>query len=503
LGFQLYDKTELDNAKVIKSMAFVFSNTLNAATNHIRVAVQKAMDDKSPKLDGFVDQSMFWIEQGTTNTIVILQMSVNNSGASPSIAEHYKLSVTLTNDTTLEAEPMDIGEQYNWNSLSSNTLTIYKLKRSDLISEKTSIAIQPGSEARGWLAYRLTNATLNIQPKTPFPFVVSFLDVNGKIVSATNGFWKGNVVTNYESLEHPLELPGSGNLVLTNIQLPTAIDVVNWQPPELEPGCTNVTIVFGNIVFNIPRWQAEVSPGNTPYKIPISNLPESIIRNLEKMPNYSPRLESIFVKGSGSMQTAFGDKPVTYPFWPFVASNRLYLYVQMPFLSGMKKLIMNDSFDTSLPNPWDRNYGTNQYVYEIVNENTNPVLQVFYTRPSEIHINGIFIVSSNSALQAFWDAPKLFDMSYKIIDLDANQETANVSIPGRMVRPADTNSIGEVLTNALYDMMTSTNQSTIFKYPSNRKNIGVFANSVYAPQRSLIRRSGVVNSTPTQNRSTL
>jgi hypothetical protein len=97
------------------------------------------------------------------------------------------------------------------------------LKRSDLLFEKTSIAIQPGSEARGWLAYRLTNATLNIQQKTRVPFVVSFLDVNGKRLSATNCFWKGNVLTNYESLELPLQLPGSGNLVLTNIQLLTTI----------------------------------------------------------------------------------------------------------------------------------------------------------------------------------------------------------------------------------------------------------------------------------------
>jgi len=78
-----------------------------------KMKAQNALNHKSPKLDGFVNQSMIWIKQGTKITIVILQMSVRNSGAYPSIAEGYKLSVTLTNNTTLQANPMDIGEQYN------------------------------------------------------------------------------------------------------------------------------------------------------------------------------------------------------------------------------------------------------------------------------------------------------------------------------------------------------------------------------------------------------
>ncbi len=42
-----------------------------------------------------------------------------------------------------------------------------------------------------------------------------------------------------------------------------------------------------------------------------------------------------------------------YPFWPYVVSNRLYLYVQIPFLNGKQKLVMNDIFDAALPDSWD------------------------------------------------------------------------------------------------------------------------------------------------------
>jgi hypothetical protein len=177
----------------------------------------------------------------------------------------------------------------------------------------------------------------------------------------------------------------------------------------------------------------------------------------------------------GTFQTTFGDKMIDYPFWPYIESNRLFLYVQIPGLNGMQKLIMNDSFDSMLPLPWDRNYATNAYAYEIVNEDKSPVFQAFYTKPDEIHLNGIFIVDSNSVLAAFGGQPLFVTMKYKLVDLESRQEITNISTDSELASFMQTNSFGSIITNALYDM-SFTNQRAIFKYPSNRNNIGVFAN---------------------------
>jgi hypothetical protein len=169
-----------------------------------------------------------------------------------------------------------------------------------------------------------------------------------------------------------------------------------------------------------------------------------------------------------------GDKNISYPFFPYVVSNRLYLYAQIPFMSGMQRIVMNDTFDSALPLPWDRNYGTNGFAYEIVNENKNPVLQVGYFKPNEIHINGIFIENTNSVLKAFGDMPQLIGMEFKIVDLETNQIITNLNIVRQITLSGQTNSIGEIITNAFYDM-TFQNQSPIFKYPSGSRNIGVYA----------------------------
>ena len=69
-----------------------------------RVAAEKALHDKAPQLDGFIDQTMIGDELGKTNSLVFLQVTVGNSGGSPSIAERYDLQVLLSNKTTVDAE---------------------------------------------------------------------------------------------------------------------------------------------------------------------------------------------------------------------------------------------------------------------------------------------------------------------------------------------------------------------------------------------------------------
>jgi hypothetical protein len=444
-------------------------------TNSI-IKIQKQLDDKSAKLGGFIDQQIVANENGTTNSLIFLQVSVSNDGLTPSVADYYKLNVILTNNESVLAKPIDFTDSYSWNVLRSNTLTIYKLERSELISEKTGTPIQPGAEPRGWLAYRLPGFQIGSFRQTNFSFIVSFYDAGDNQVFVTNGFrpfGKGRA-SEFEKVEFPKTMRGSENLIYTNISLQIVIDPANWQPPELPPGCSNVSVWFGNQIFTVPRWQAETLPNNSISKIPMSDLPESYTTNLAQNPGYSPRLNTIWIK-HGSPQTTFGNQLVDYPFWPYIESNRLFLYVQIPGLSGLQKLVMNDSFDSTLPLPWDRNYATNAYVFEIVNENKNPVLQAFYAKPDEIHLNGIFIVNSNSVLKAFYDAPLLMTMNYKAVDLETKQEITNIDFGDKVISATKTNSFGEIITNALYDL-TFTNQRAIFKYPTEGKNIGIFAN---------------------------
>jgi hypothetical protein len=101
-----------------------------------------------------------------------------------------------------------------------------------------------------------------VNRKTNFSFIVSFYDASVNQIYVTNGFrpfGKGRA-SEFETVEFPKTLRGSENLIYTNIPLEIAIDLSNWQPPELPPGCSNVTVWFGNEVFTTPRWQAEIPP---------------------------------------------------------------------------------------------------------------------------------------------------------------------------------------------------------------------------------------------------
>jgi hypothetical protein len=243
-----------------------------------------------------------------------------------------------------------------------------------------------------------------------------------------------------------------------------------WLPPELPYGCSNVTIFFGSQVVTTPRSLAEISAEKSGTELQIRDLPDSFMENMSKHPDYSPRRKNMRLRLE-SVKTTFGADTVDYPFFPFVSSNRLFVVVQVPFLNQKCKLVMSEPFDSelsNLPKLWDRNFSTNSYVYEIVNENTNPVLQVFYTAPNEIHIHGLFLVHTNQILTSFGGPPQLLNLtSYKFINVTNVQEIKDVS------EFLGTNSVQEILTNTLYNWNVP-NRKTIFKYPSNR-NPNVFA----------------------------
>lgn len=458
-----------------------------------RKKAQAALDDKSPKLDGFIDQYMLIDEQGTTNTIIIPQIHINNFGGSGSLAENFKLKLIVATNDSRDAKPIDFSDYYQWQAVKGDRVTVFRLLRHDLISEKTSTAIESGFGPRGWLAYRVPGI-LSAKQKTNFSFLISFMDVVGTELFVTNGFWKGKAVTNKESFDVPKTLPGSVNLVYTNYQLQS--DVANgWRPPELPAGCSNIIIFFGASGTIYSRPMAEISPENSGTEFPITNLPDFLLSDAEHTPDISWRTKNMRVWKS--MTFSVGGKTIPYPVQPFVVSNRLYVEVQIPFSNEKRKIIMSDAFDPDLPIPdnWNRNYSTNYfsngnitggtYAYEVVNELTNPVLQVFYTAPNEVRILGIFRVDADSVLVSFGGPPALYTFSNSIAQgIDSTQRITTVSLQSQNFREIiriytnDTAaSLGQIITNEFYRPVFP-GQRAVFKYPSYRRNIGVFADWV-------------------------
>jgi hypothetical protein len=439
----------------------------------LNTEIQKQLADKSPKLEGFINQSLLFDQVGT-NSLIFLQAILQNSGGSASGAENYKLQVTLTNNVITNAEPLNFGNEYELTYLREDRLFLIHLNRTNLLEEKTMNALAPGDFRRGWLAFKLDG----IQPLASLPrtnFVLSFLDAAARRIAVTNGLWQGKQATNFVYAPMPLTFAGSENILNDITPLPST----TWVPPELPPGCSNVVISLGSISSVLPRWSLE-QQGTNGIVWNMRDVPDSFAHNFENLPGYSPRQKKYPVLPVSTL--SIGDKTIAMPVQPVVISNRLYVEVQVPFLNEKHRLIMSDAFDPELPIPqnWDRNYSTNYcgirgtFVYEIVNELKNPVLQVFYSAPNEIHVNGIFQVDSNSILVAFGQLPQLLtfylsETNATITSLQAEtfRETLTIQTNETIA------SFGRRLTNEFFRPIFK-NQRPIFKYPSNR-NFGAFA----------------------------
>ncbi len=457
--------------------------TITGQSNIISM-VQKQLDDKSPKLDGYINQTLIADEPGTTNSLVFLQVTVGNSGGSASVADDFKLTVMPKKRASTNAEPIDFTDEYKINTFSGGKPYLIDLKRPQLISEKSIKAIQPGESLRGWIAYRFRGITSSQYQYTNL--VLSFLDIHDKKTTITNGFWNGKPSTDWETEETTKTLPGSESLMIP-IE-PPVVTNTGWLPPELPPGCSNVLVFFGANGMNYSRIMAEISPEGT--KFAIKDLPDFYLQNLDKSPGYSPRQKYMWIKDS--MAFSIGGRTVPYPVQPIIISNRLYVEVEIPFLNEKRKIVMSDDFDPDLPIPpqWDRNYSTNYYAngvvsggiyaYEVVNELTNPVLQVGYSAPNEVHVTGIFKVDENSILVSFGQQPMLLTLTNRVFTgLESTQRITTVSLEGtnfsevlQIYTNDSISSIGEMITNEFYRPIFP-GQRTIFKYPSNR-NLGVF-----------------------------
>jgi hypothetical protein len=449
-----------------------------------REKAQNALDDRMPKLNGFIDRSFIAGEPGTTNSLIFLEMAIQNSGGSASSADNFGLFLVTTNATNA-ADEIYFTNEYTYNFLHDGKPYLLDLNRNELISEKAHNAIQPGDSPRGWLAFRLNGISLDKYSQTNL--VLRFFDINGQKIRVTNTVLNPTPPYQHEADAITTIFPGSDNIFYPQ---PQEIRT-NWLPPELPPGCSNVIVFFGTQEFVYPRLWAEIAAATNWAEFAIKDLPSEFLKNLDTSLDYSPRMRNIFVRESYSIE-AIGGKTFPFPIQPVIVSNRLYVEVEIPFSNEKRKLIMSDSFDSGLlpiPRLWDINYSTNYdeygnglYYYEIVNELTNPVLQVAYYAPNIVVVNGIFVVDSNDIYAAFGQQPTLISFSNSFsYGLQTTQRVTTISLHSQNfseileLRTNDTEAeVGEWLTNELYRPIFQY-QRRIFKYPSS-VNLGAFEN---------------------------
>jgi hypothetical protein len=197
-------------------------------------------------------------------------------------------------------------------------------------------------------------------------------------------------------------------------------------------------------------------------KVPIKTLPPEFSTNLNKLPNYSPRLRNVFVRSD--IEYNIAGKTVSYPISTHIVSNRLFVDVEIPFLNEKRTIVMSDDMDselTQLPGLWDRNYSTVSNMYEIVNEETNPVLQVIYKAANEVLVNGIFFGNKYDVYASFGGIPVLIPERFKFVENQTTQEIDFAAAQRRF-----TNLAFAIDTNEAYGAIAA-NQKAIFKYPSN------------------------------------
>jgi hypothetical protein len=243
------------------------------------------LNDKSPKLDGFIDQWMIFVRAGETNTTIVTQIHINNYGGSGSLAENFKLKLLLATNDLVEAKPIDIPDYYQWQEIIGGQITVFRLSRPDLISEKTSTAIERGFGPRGWLAFKAPRI-LSQNQLSNISFVISFSDVAGNENYITNGFRRGKALTNSEAFDIPKTLDGSVNLVYTNYQIQSEM-ASGWLPPELPADCTNVVIYLGTDAMPYSRFMAQISPVEGT-KFAIKDVPDFFLTGYENSPDYDP-----------------------------------------------------------------------------------------------------------------------------------------------------------------------------------------------------------------------
>ncbi len=266
-----------------------------------------------------------------------------------------------------------------------------------------------------------------------------------------------------------------------------------WQPPELPKNCKDVVIWFGGQGMIYPMQSLTNYPwGPEKTSVPIASLPSSVRTNLPNMPGFSPRQKDIFGILAVS-NIVNGKADIFYPVVPQVVSNRLYVFVKIPF-TNYQQIVIGDQMDYGMsnclpqsPDFWDWNYSRDPKtnVFEIVDANKNPIVQVIYKSPREVLVNGVFFVGFNDfqatfggALPAYCSFPNIkTNLPAKLLDVVRTNQfggtfPTNAPTFGKHLLPiyeiqfGNTNLMGYLAGEDIYSAI-ATNQKPIFKYPSN------------------------------------
>jgi len=234
-----------------------------------------------------------------------------------------------------------------------------------------------------------------------------------------------------------------------------------WQPPELPSNCTNVTIYFGGERIDVPVWMAQISSETSGTPFLVKDIPPELKFDDGKPHAHNRPNDTNFIKMvmMSKFPTKFGTNTLELPISPFVNNHRLYVFVKAPFQTEKKLFYIGTDLDSAIPHNWDRNYNSN--AFEVVNEDTNPVLQVFYRRSNEVQVNGVFPVNNFDLIASFSDAaPILFSTTIEGIRED---QTTQYFTPEDFTRTF-TNFAVIQNTNAAY-RLKFTDQKAIFRYP--------------------------------------
>ena len=134
------------------------------------------------------------------------------------------------------------------------------------------------------------------------------------------------------------------SLFIAGVQQPRTEQVnEEWLPPQLPPSCTNIYLLFAG---------------------------QSTEMTIEEIKTAHFALIN-------------GFEPVKWR----VVSNRLYVDVDIPIVSQVINL-RGGQFSGNLPPQWEMNFNSN--ALEIVSASNSPIYQVFYRRPDQVVVNGIF-----------------------------------------------------------------------------------------------------------------
>jgi hypothetical protein len=126
--------------------------------SELSVALDKERNDSLPKLSGFIDQKVWGYDPKTQEVGIMAIVGIKNLG-SPSIAQGFRLRLTLPNGTRVEYGSSFIPDGYKVYTMQRppSVSHVATFTHSMALEEKTSSPILKGAVVRGGLRFQIKN----------------------------------------------------------------------------------------------------------------------------------------------------------------------------------------------------------------------------------------------------------------------------------------------------------------------------------------------------------